>query len=165
MLNLKSKIPTYLPLPDAARRYGLSEESLTQLVGSGNIQAVQLPSGELLVAAENNGNKVKTKKEIIIEEFAHLQGQSISAYEAQKNYGIHHNTFIRWARSGYIRILKEEEHLIEMDAAEVAYCAYGYKQKKMEYGGKVSGVKIFDKNGNPYKVKYPDLSVRRRTED
>jgi hypothetical protein len=49
-----------------------------------------------------------------------------------------------------------------MDEAGVAYCAYVYHQKKEEYGGKVAGVKLFDKNGNPYQVKYPDLSAKRR---
>lgn len=49
-----------------------------------------------------------------------------------------------------------------MDAADVAYCAYVYGQKKAEYGGRVAGVKLFDEEGNPYEVKYPDLSARRR---
>ncbi len=49
-----------------------------------------------------------------------------------------------------------------MDASDVAYCAYVYKQKKVEYGGNVAGVRIFDKNGNPYQLKYPDLSAKRR---
>lgn len=62
MLNLKSKIPTYLPLADAAQKYGLSEKALTQQIQAGKIEAVQLPSGELLVAAENNGYKLQTKE-------------------------------------------------------------------------------------------------------
>lgn len=37
-----------------------------------------------------------------------------------------------------------------MDAADVAYCAYVYEQKKEEYGGRISGVRIFDGDGNPY---------------
>lgn len=161
--DLKPKIPTYLPLVEAARKYNLSEKVLTQMIQTGKIEAVQLPSGELLVAAEENGRKPKTKKEIITEKFSHLCGQRINAYMAQQTHRIRYQNFIKWARAGYIKILHEEERLIEMDAADVAYCASIYKQKKEDYGGKISGVKIFDEDGNPYQVKYPDLSAKRRT--
>jgi predicted site-specific integrase-resolvase len=135
---------------------------LTQQIRVGKIQAVQLPSGDLLVAAESNGQDYQTKEEIIDDKFTHLRGQTINAYQAQQEYGIHPSTFIRWARAGYIKIIREEERLIEMDAADIAYCVYIYKQKKKEYGGRISGVKIFDKEGNPYQVKYPDLAASRR---
>jgi predicted site-specific integrase-resolvase len=167
MSNLQSQmspyVPTYLPLSDAAKKYGLSEKVLTQMVQEGKIEAVQLPTGDLLVAAEKNGyNDPQTKEGIITKRFAHLRGQRISAYAAQKGHSIHHKNFLNWARAGYIKILHEEEHLVEMDAADVAYCAYIYNQKKTEYGGRLAGVKIFDEIGNPYQVKYPDLSARRR---
>jgi hypothetical protein len=156
-------IPTYLPLPKAARKYGLSEKVLTQLVQAGKIEAVRLPSGEVLVPADNGSKIPQTKDEIITEKFAHLRGRRISPYAAEKKYdGIHRSNFIRWARAGYIEILREENRLLEMDAADVAYCAYVYSQKKAEYGGNVAGVRIFDKEGNPYEVKYPDLSAKRR---
>jgi predicted site-specific integrase-resolvase len=155
-------IPTFIPLAEAAQKYNLSEKALTQLIQTGKIEAVQLPTGELLVAAESNGQKPRTKEEIIAEKFAHLRGQRINAYMAQQTYGIRYQNFIKWARAGYIGILHEEERLIEMDAADVAYCACIYNQKKEEYGGRIAGVKIFDEGGNPYQVKYPDLSARRR---
>lgn len=68
------------------------------------------------MAAEPNGNgfDLKTKDEIIIEKFEHLRGQRISPYAAQKKYdGIHRSNFIRWARAGYIEILREEDRLME----------------------------------------------------
>lgn len=80
--NSVSKIPTYLPLAEAAQKYGLSENVLTQQIQAGKIEAVQLPTGELLVAAESNGQELKTKAEIIVEKFAHLLGEVINAYEA-----------------------------------------------------------------------------------
>ena len=82
--DLNQKVPTYIPLADAAEKYGISEEALTQLIEAGKIEAVQLPSGELLVVAENC--KYKTKEEIITEEFSELQGQVISASEASRKY-------------------------------------------------------------------------------
>ena len=162
-INVKQTIPTYLPLADAAKKFGLPQKVLTQMIQTGKIEAVQLPSGELLVSAEDNGNTSKTKQEIIAELFSHLSGQTINAYAAQKEYSIRYQNFIKWARSGYIEIVHEEEgRLIEMDSADVAYCAHVYNQKKAEYGGNVAGVRVFDEDGNPYQLKYPDLSAKRR---
>lgn len=147
---------------------GLSEKALTQLAEAGTIAAIQTSSGELLVAADNNGTphqtEYKTKDEIIAEKFSHLRGQGISATAASRKYKIHHSNFINWARSGYIKILNEKKRLLEMDEADVAYCDYIYHQKRQEYGGNIAGVRIFDENGNPYQVKHPILSLARRQE-
>ncbi len=154
----------YLPLKEAAKKHNVEEEVLTQLIAAGMIEAVE-EDGETLVAVDKNGNTGKepqTKAEIIAAKFAHLKGQSISAYGAQKEYGIHHSNFINWARANYIKILGEGKRSLKLDAADAAYCAYIYAQKKKEYGGRVAGVRIFDDTGNPYQVKYPDLSVKRR---
>ena len=85
----QAHIPTYIPLDQAARHYGLSKKVLTQEIQAGKIQAVQLPSGDLLVAAENNGRDYQTKEEIIAQKFAHLRRKSITPYAAQKRYNIH----------------------------------------------------------------------------
>jgi hypothetical protein len=138
---------------------------LTRLIEAGKIEAVQLPSGEVLVSAESNGYQSKTKEQIIGAKFAHLRGQTITPYAAQKKYdGIHRNNFINWARSGYIKIHQEADRLIELDEADVAYCAYIYKQKKEEYGGSLAGVTIFDDKGNPYQLKYEELARQMRVE-
>jgi hypothetical protein len=50
----KLNISTYIPLSETAQEHGVSEQALTQLIQAGRIDAVQLPSGELLVAAENS---------------------------------------------------------------------------------------------------------------
>lgn len=160
--NHKQNIPTYLPLADAEKKFGVSRKVLTQMIQSGKIEAVQLPSGDLLVAADNNDQDYQTKDEIIARKFASLRGQGISASAASKKYGIHHQNFINWARSGYIRILKEKPRLLEMDEADVAYCAYVYENKRLENKGRIAGAKIFDDDGNPYQVKYPDLAAQRR---
>lgn len=155
---------TCVPLDEAAHKYGVTKNVLTQLIADGIVQTRTTSTGELLVVADQNGNNPdpRTKEEIIADKFAQLRGQPISAYGAQKKYGIHHNSFIRWARSGYISILNKAERSLELDESDVAYCAYVYQQKKEEYGGNVAGVKIFDDDGNPYQVKYPELSARRR---
>ncbi len=155
---------TYLSLEKAARKYGVKKKVLTQLIEAGMIQTRETSTGELLVVADKNGNDQdpQTKKEIIAAKFAHLRGQLISAYDAQKQYGIHRNNFMKWARSGYIEILDATSRPIQMNKADVAYCAYVYNKKKIDYGGNLAGATIFDEDGNPYQVKYPDLAARRR---
>ena len=159
MLNL-----TCLPLEEAARKYGVTKNVLTQLIADGIVQTRTTSTGELLVVADQNGNSQdpQTKEEIIADKFAHLRGQPISAYDAQKQYSIHRNNFMNWARSGYIEILNEKSRPIQLDKADVAYCAYIYKKKKNDYGGNLAGATIFDEDGNPYQVKYPDLAAKRR---
>lgn len=95
----QNNIPTYIPFDQAVRQYGLSKKVLTQRIRTGKIQAVQLPSGDLLVAAESNGQDYQTKEEIIGDRFTHLRGKTITPYEAEKKYGIHRGNFIRWARA------------------------------------------------------------------
>ncbi|MEM7343234.1 MAG: hypothetical protein AAF485_03250 [Chloroflexota bacterium] len=157
---------TYLPLKEAAEKHSIEEKVLTQLISAGMIE-VKEEQGEVLVVMDKNGNgdngkEPTTKDEIIAAKFAHLRGQKTSAYSAQKKYDIHRNNFAKWARSGYITILDKESRPIQMDSADVAYCAYTYKQKKQEYGGNLAGATIFDEDGNPYQVKYPDLAAKRR---
>lgn len=167
--NLKPRVPTYLPLVDAAQKYGLSEKALTQLIQAGKIEAVQLPTGELLVPADSNGSTPKTKEQIIAEEFTHLRGQPISASEASRKYSqmfsvhIPYQNFSRWAEAGYIEV-KERGYRLLLDEADAAYCAKIYSQKYREYGGHMSGVHIFDEAGNPYQLKYKEVAEQMRME-
>jgi hypothetical protein len=76
--------PPLSPLDQAARQYDLSKKMLTQQTRVGKIQAIQLPSPYLLVAAENYSQDYQTKDEIISSKFAHLRGQTINPYSAEK---------------------------------------------------------------------------------
>ncbi len=164
------RIPTYLSLPDAAKKFGLSEKVLTQMIQTGKLEAARLSSGELLVAAQNNGgNDPQTKAEIIAAEFAHLQGKPISASEASRKYSeyygvpISHVNFIRWKQAGYISV-EGHGYRLELDEAEVAYCAKIYAEKYHEYNGQMSGVRVFDENGDPYQLKYREVAELMRAE-
>jgi hypothetical protein len=152
-------IPTYLPLPKAARKYGLSEKVLTQLVKAGKIEAVQLPSGELLVPSDNG--QFETKKDISAKEFNHLRRQSITVTEAAAKYSLNRDTVLEWVKREYIHVIKPG-YRMELDEADVAYCAKIYRQKLKEYSGQLRGVTIFDEEGNPYQLIHPDLAKRRR---
>lgn len=157
--NVKSKLPTYLPLAEATRKYGLSEKVLTQLIEAGKIEAVRLSSGEVLVSAENG--QYKTKDDIIAKEFEHLRKQPITVTSAAENYGLNRDTILDWVKRKYIRTLKPG-YRMELDEADVAYCAKIYSEKLKEYKGQLRGVTIFDEYGNPYELMHPNLAKRRR---
>ena len=156
--TLELNVPTYLPLSEAAQKHGLSEQALTQLIQAGKIEAVQLPSGELLVIADKN-SLPKTKAQIIEEQFSHLRGQSITVSDAAEDYDLHRDTVLLWTKKGYITPLKQggRGSRMELDKAEVAYCAKIYHERK----GK-RGVRLFDEHGNPYQLKHPQLAKKRR---
>ncbi len=154
---------TYLPLREAAKKHKVEEKVLTQLIAAGMIEAVE-KNGETLVAVDKNGNNGKgpqTKEEIIATDFAHLRDQPITVTESAKNYDLSRDTILGWVKHKYITVLKPG-YRMELNEADVAYCAKIYKEKMKEYGGQVRGANIFDGNGNPYQVMHPDLSKRRR---
>lgn len=104
----------HLSLEEAARRYGVKERVLTQLIEDGMLQTRTTSSGEIVVVADQNGNSQdpQTKEEIIAAKFAHLREQPISASEASRKYSKNHGVTIsqplisRWVKLGYITVLK-----------------------------------------------------------
>lgn len=163
--------PTYLSLEEAARKYDVKKKVLTQLIEAGMIETRQSPTGELLVVADKNGNgqEPQTKEEIIAAKFAHLRGHPISASEASRKYSNIHDVPIshvllgRWAKAGYITVMKRGYRL-QMDEAEVAYCTEIFAKKYQEYEGHMSGVRVFDEDGSPYQLKYPEVAEQLRME-
>jgi hypothetical protein len=162
---------TYLTLEEAARKYDVAEKVLTQLIAAGMIETHETPTGDVFVVADKNenGQEPQTKEEIIAAKFAHLQEQLISASEASRKYGrlhgipIAHQTFSRWAKAGVINA-KFDGYRLQMREADVAYCAEVYAQKYREYSGRMSGARIFDEDGNPYRLKYPEVAEQLRHE-
>jgi hypothetical protein len=100
-------------------------------------------------------------------QFKHLRGRRITVAKAAKQYGIHRRTITRWVNNGWIKILEAEDigarwprwHL---DAADVAYCAGVYQALKERYGDQLRGVRLFDEDGAPYRVKWPEFAQYRR---
>ena len=82
--TLELNVPTYITLPEAAQKHGLSEQALTQLIQAGKIEAVQLPSGEVLVSASNSPQQFKTREQIIAEKFGELIEQPITVSKASE---------------------------------------------------------------------------------
>ncbi len=148
---------TYITIPEAVRKYGVSREALLERIKSGKISAAKLPGGGYLVAE----NEIDPSLNIKREDFEHLRGRKISMSEASKNYGIPHPTFSRWTKSGFIKVLERGYRTI-LDEADVAFCAAVYKAKYKFYDGKISGVNIFDEHGNPFQSKFPEMAAYKR---
>ena len=51
---------------------------------------------------------------------------------------------------------------MQLDEADVAYCAKIYAEKYDEYEGQMSGVRVFDEEGNSYQVKWREVAEQRR---
>ena len=154
--TLELEVPTYPPLSEAANKYNLSENVLTQLIQAGKIEAIRLPSGEVLVPANNDPQQIRTKDQVIIENFVHLRRQPITISQAVKDYDVPDSTIRNWVSLNYIDIV-DSSYPLKIDEADVAYCAKIYHER----GGK-SGTRLFDENGNPYQLKHPDLAEYRR---
>jgi hypothetical protein len=106
-ITQSSNVPTFIPLSDAVRKFGLPRKVLTEQIQAGKIEAVKLPTGDLLVADKlDNGYQNKTKEQIVAEKYSHLRGRIISASSASRKYSEIHGVLIssqlfgRWVAGG-----------------------------------------------------------------
>ena len=152
-------LPTFLPLSEAARKYGLSQARLRSLVESGKIRAGVI-EGKMVVSEEEVREQAVTRKEDLPEwkKFAHLKGVEIGLSEASTKYSIPQVTLFRWYKKGYIAEIKRAVvsggEKIFLDEQNVAYCAEIYHQRRGQ------GKWLFDDNGLPYKPKTAPLKVQ-----
>ena len=153
-----SENASYISLKRAAWLYGLSENMLLDKVNSGALNAVELKTGEILVA----NNELDPSLTIRREDFDHLRGVAVSTSEASQRYEIDRSAFNRWVRSGFITVLNSSRSMRLLDEADVAYCAAVYQAKVRIYDGQITGVRIFDRDGNPYQAKYPEMAAHKR---
>ena len=154
---LPSENTTYIPLKQASAKYGLSEKVLLDKIRSGTIVAIELKKGEVLVADKQVDPSLSLKRE----HFSHLKGQKISISQGSREYDISTKTISRWVAAGYIKEL-ERGYRVYIDQSDMAYCAAVYKAKYDFYDGQLSGVPIFDEDGDPYQAKYPEVAAYRR---
>ncbi len=151
-------LPTFLPVAEAARKYGLEEARLRQLVEKGKIRAGVI-AGEMVVSEDEvRGEAIQEKglrKEDLPEyqKHAHLKGKPIWIAKAARDYKIAHQTILKWVRAGIIRTLGREANRLLVDEADVAYCAEIYRKR-----GKPGRV-LFNPDGTPYKPKTGPLAM------
>ena len=146
-------LPTFLPIKDAAVKYGFKLLELKELVESGKIDAVQLPDGDLIVS-EDRLKETLAKDELPeYKKYGHLAGNPIWLSEAERQYGISTPTLSRWVKAGFINKIGKEGNRILLDEQDVAYCAEIYHQR----GGQ--GKRIFALDGTPYRTKETSLAA------
>jgi len=151
-------LPTLIPLSEAARKYGLDEARLRDLVEKGKIRAGIFPgSDEVLVSEDEVRSEAIQEKGLRKEDlpewkqFSHLDGKGIGISEAVRNYKINAPTIYRWYRSGFIREIGKKTvrggTKLLLNEADIAYCAYVYRHSDWS-----QGKRVFDKKGLPYRM-------------
>lgn len=147
-------LPVYLPIADAARKYGLDEARIRSLVESGTIKAAMVNNTLVVQESEVQNEGTPLRKEDLPEwkKHAHLKGTPIWISEAERKYGIANPTIWRWAKSGIIARLGMDGNKALIDEADMAYCAEIYHSRDTKQGRR-----LFDSNGLPYKLKTNSL--------
>lgn len=116
------ELPEFLPLEEAARRYGVVPQTLISLVESGKIKAVRI---EGRIAVEAN----VFLRESLWEKVKHLDGKPISMSDACEKYPqINFASLSRWVARGYIRVIASDSGRGRgrkrlLNEADVAYAA------------------------------------------
>ena len=137
-------LPTFISLPDAAKKIHASIEDLRPLIENGKIKAATI-NGEIFVDTLTLPKHI-LKKENVPEykKFKELHGVEISISEAARKYDIPQQTISRWRSKGLLKLIREEPNYVYVNEQDVAYCAYFYRQYDNP-----SGQWIFDENGAP----------------
>ncbi|WP_041455027.1 hypothetical protein [Anaerolinea thermophila] len=151
-------LPTFIPLSEAARKYGLEEDRLRALVEKGKIRA-GVVAGEMVVSEEEvRGEAIQEKglrKEDLPEYQKHAEkrGRPIWILKAAEKYRVPFSTLRGWVAKGYIKVIGNEGKKVLLDEQDVAYCAEIYDQRRGQ------GKWLFDDNGLPYKPKTGPLAL------
>ncbi len=181
-----TNLPQALPVAEAARRAGLTEDELQKMIQSGRIVAFATQDGEVLIPVDAQGKLLMLAPpaeaerpqpqsqqsqngnghldddlnarlaRIRREDFAHMRGELITISEASVEFEVPGRTIRDWLKRGYIQSFGK--YPTRLDKAEVAFCAAIYKVRK-EYNSRAP---LLDKQGRPYLLKEPELARLRR---
>jgi predicted site-specific integrase-resolvase len=148
-------LPTYLPIAEAAHKYGMSVSRLRALINDGTIKAAMVMNN--LVVDEDEVAKTIQRKEDLPEykKHAHLKGKEIWVSEAARKYNLLQATVSKWVKAGIIKQIGTKGNKILIDEADVAYCAEIYHSIQAGKQGRT----LFDDKGLPYKPKTGPLSL------
>jgi len=155
-----------IPLPTAAKRLGVSETDLRDMIEKGTISLGISPEGEIMVTQDNryvdvNESLIAIKKD----DFVHLYKQPITMTEAADKYGLNRQLVFEWKQKGYVHIIQKSTgrgraSRMLLDEADIAYCAKIHTIRRR--AGVHSGAPLLDQTGQPYLLKHPALSRYRR---
>lgn len=150
-------LPTYVPIEDAAKKYGYALTELKRMAQSGKIKAVKLPDGDMIVSEnELEFPEIKTKEELQAykdKHYADLAGKETWVSEAAREYKVSHPNIVRWVQAGYISNLGKEQNKTLISEQDVAF----YADVHNKFGGR--GRRLFDENGLPQRPKTGPLAL------
>ncbi len=167
----------FLPLAEAVRVTGWTEEQLQKGVEAGTIVAGMTEDGTLVItvtpddqplqiAPQNgngNGDDINARlSRIRREDFAHLEGVPITVSEAARKYGLLAQTIHAWVKQGIVRVIdagRGRGSRKIVDESDVAYLAAIHHTRK-EFGVR-SGIPLLAPDGTPNLLKHPSLSQHR----
>jgi len=140
-------LPTYIPLNQAATRYGVNVAMLHRAVESGIMQAVRTPEGKILVESEDV--RMITERNTLWDRVKHLDGNSIGLEEACRKYRLSTTSVYRWIGQGYVRVLSDQRgggrgRKRTLNEADVAYASL-----VAETRGRQQGKRIFTREFIP----------------
>jgi predicted site-specific integrase-resolvase len=122
-------LPMLTPLPDAATKIGMRQDSLEHLVNIGTVEAYTTPNGAIMIVMDDvNKHKVK------LSDFAHLEGVPIHIAEAGRKYDLQFQSIARWRKAGYIRTLGREKNRILLNEADVAFIKAVIDEHGLKFG-------------------------------
>jgi len=129
------QLETGIPLPQAAKKYGVSTEALTRLVRDGIIRLSRTQEGDSVITVSTADNDTVARMildNINPEQYNNLRGRPIRATEAAERYGINQANLSRWADAGYIRVLDRRQRFLLLDEATVKLAADIFKSAQKE---------------------------------
>jgi len=133
---MSTELPAYITLEEAARRYQIAPEVLTEQVNSGKIKAVRL-NGTIALAEED---VIGFAEDLALRaKVAHLKNKPITLAQAATNYELNKASLWRWARAGYIRVLdyrggRGRARQMILDEGDVAYTRLLLEQSRPKPG-------------------------------
>ena len=113
-----AELEKFIPLEDAAQKYGLQMHVLADLIDRGKLRAVRInhtvavaEGGVFEFVKETNGNGKK---------YAKLEGKPIRLTRAANKYQISPAALSDWTKRGYIRTVERGPKLLLLNEADVA---------------------------------------------
>ena len=139
-MEAMTTLPTYIPLPEAAGRYGLSEAALRRALERGIIRAVRLLGEGIAVADEDVA--VVAERDALWAQVSYLDGNSIGIEEACQKYNVSKASVYRWIELEYVRVLDDQRgggrgHKRLVNEADVAYASLVAKVRGRKKGKRI----------------------------
>jgi len=100
----KNKLPTYIPLEEAAKRYGVPKTLLTAAIETGIIRAVKLQqdTGEKVVVAKEDAAQLAQKTVELTTSPTKPQPELVSLNEAARRLNLGLGVIYQWYKQGWL---------------------------------------------------------------